>query len=82
VLGGAGLIRGKVGHADDVDAASRRRQCREMDTRTRGGGRAKGGNRPGIYFRERRRRAGSPSSITACLWNTAIVWASSASSLS
>jgi len=34
VLGGAGLIAGKtVGHVDDVDATSRRRQCREVDTR-------------------------------------------------
>jgi hypothetical protein len=32
VLGGAGLIRGKVGHADDIGAESRRRLCREMDT--------------------------------------------------
>jgi hypothetical protein len=33
VLGGAGLIPGKVGHASDVDATSRRWQCRELDTR-------------------------------------------------
>jgi hypothetical protein len=33
VLGGAGLIRGKVGHADDVDATPGRRQCLEIDTR-------------------------------------------------
>jgi hypothetical protein len=34
VLGGAGLIPGNaIGHADDVGAESRRRQCRESDTR-------------------------------------------------
>jgi hypothetical protein len=48
VLGGAGLIRGKVGHADDVNATSRRQQCREMDMR-HGWGRARKRGQPARY---------------------------------
>jgi hypothetical protein len=53
ILVGAGLIRGKVGHADDVDATSRRRQCREMDTRHPGGESAIGDDRAGVSISQR-----------------------------